>query len=91
MTSRSLRDKLAFAHAPSLRQPMYAVVDAVQSAPAQYQVLAPALALIALARGAGLDPIEVFRQAERMIADVDGPFSGQWQAALAYAKGELNG
>jgi hypothetical protein len=70
---------------------MYGVIDAVQAYPAHAQVLAPALAFCALALGAGLEPIEVMRQAERMIRDVDGPFAGQWRAALAYSKGELNG
>lgn len=89
--STSLRDRIQwFSQVEALRTPMVSVVDVVQDLPGHWQVLTTGLTFYILCKGAGVEPIEVLRLMERFEKDVDAPFANQFQAMLAYAKGELN-
>ncbi len=91
-TATSLRDRVSwFSPQSTLRVPMIKVIDAIQDYPGEVQILGSALALYALCKGTGVDYIEVMQMIERMERDIDSPYSNQFKAMMAYAKGELNG
>lgn len=86
----SLQDRLSwFSQVASLRVPMVKIIDAIQDLPGHFQVYAAGIAFYCLCRGAGVDPHDMVSRLVRMERDVDAPFANQFQAMLAYAKGEL--
>ena len=91
MGRRSIRDRvLEFGDVGALRPLLVGQVDRLQDLPPHLQILAPAVTLLCLCRGAGIPPAEVLQLVERMEKAVDGPFANQWAAMKAYAAGELN-
>lgn len=87
----SLQDRVSWFTAPStLRVPMIKIIDVIQSYPGQHQILSSGLAFYALCKGSGLNTHEVLDMLERMEKDIDTPYANQFQAMMAYAKGELN-
>ena len=87
-----IADQVALFNNPArLRVPAFSVIDALQRASRRpgEQILATAVALIAMCESANLNFNDVVAKAIRVMADVEGPFTGQLQAVRAYAANEL--
>lgn len=90
LSPRSVSDRISmFSRPADIREPMVAVVDAVQTLPPEIQLLAIGTALTCLSEAIGLDVREVLRRVDRMKNDVDSPWQKQFRAMSEYAKGEL--
>ena len=84
------QDKLNTGGNPErLRQAAYRVIDRTQDTP-DVQLRGMAVALVATCRALGVDLRQLLVSTERMVDDLDGPFSGQIRALEAYARGEMN-
>lgn len=89
LDTQVLRDRLAGSAEPErLRQAAYRVITRTQDDPA-VQIRGVALALAAIADATGLDMRELIRTSERMLHDIDSPFSAQMKALREYAKHEI--
>lgn len=64
-------------------------IDRVQTQSPANQLVATAIALVAMAEAAGIDPFDAVVVAKRAMSDAEGPFTHQIQAVRAYAAEEL--
>jgi hypothetical protein len=86
-----LRDRIrAWCSPAPLRTLIVAMTTVVQDDPPEYQLLAPATLLVVYAEALGMDPHDLVTQVQRAKSHVSGPFSNEWRAMEAYAKGELS-
>jgi hypothetical protein len=89
-TADVIRSQIGFFNSVSgIRQPAFAVINAVQDAAPADQILAVATALTAMATAIGLDPHDLIQKIDRARRHIDGPFQTHFKAIEAYAKGEL--
>jgi hypothetical protein len=88
----TIRDQISFlANAASIRVPAFCVIDRLgvrQQTPGEH-LLGTAVALVAMAQACHLSPQELIMRAERVLVDVEGPFTHHAQAIREYAKQEL--
>lgn len=83
------RDKLFTGGEPELvRRAAYRVITRTQDTP-EVQLMGMAVALVATCRALNGDIRELLVATERMVDDLDGPFTTQMRALEAYARGEL--
>ena len=71
-----------------LRQAAFGALSCIQDQQEE-QVLGLTVALLALCEGARIDVRSLLESTERLMRDLDGPFSAQVRAIREYAKGEL--
>lgn len=90
--SHSIRDQISFlSNAASIRVPAFCVIDRLgvrQQTPGEH-LLGVAVALVAMADACFLSPQELVMRAQRVMADVEGPFTHHAQAIREYAKQEI--
>lgn len=90
--SYSIRDQISFlCNAASIRIPAFCVIDRLgvrQQTPGEH-LLGTAVALVAMADACHLSPQELIMRAQRVMQDVEGPFTHHAQAIREYAKHEL--
>lgn len=88
----TIQDQISFlSNAASIRIPAFCVIDRMgvrQQTPGEH-LLGTAVALVAMAQACYLSPQELVMRAERVMADVEGPFTHHAQAIREYAKQEL--
>ena len=82
-------DKLTTGGDPErLRQAAYRVITRTQDQP-DVQLKGVALALVAACRALNVDIRQLLVSCERMVDDLDGPYTTQFRALEAYARGEM--
>lgn len=87
----SVRDRVRWFQEPgALRSPVILIINAIQSLPAHFQIMAVAMTFRVMCKGTGLSPQDILNRIDRMESHVDGPFSNQIAAMTEYVKGELN-
>lgn len=90
--SYTIRDQISFlCNAASIRIPAFCVIDRLgvkQQTPGEH-LLGCAVALVAMADACYLSPQELVMRAQRLMADIEGPFTHHAQAIREYAKQEL--
>ena len=88
--AHTVRDQLRFLANPArLRVPAFRVIERVQDHTPGEQVLATAVALIAMCQSANISLHDVLTTAGNVLADVEGPFTTHLQAVRDYAAGEI--
>lgn len=93
-STQSLRDQIALQSRPALlRQPAFAVINALQRTKARpgEQVLGAAVALVAMCQSANVPLDDLIRKALSIMGDVEGPFTAHLQSVRNYAANELLG
>lgn len=93
-TTTQLSDQVALFNSPAqLRVPAFIVIDALQKTKRQpgVQMLATAVALIAMCESANINFNDLIAKAIRVTSDVEGPFTSHLQAVRDYARHELLG
>jgi hypothetical protein len=82
-------DKLTTGGNPErLRQAAYRVITRTQDEP-DVQLKGMALALVATCRAVDVDIRQLLVSCERMVDDLDGPYTAQFRALEAYAREEI--
>lgn len=85
------RDRLSSVSKPErLRQAAFRVIDRTQDTP-EDQLRGIALALLAACEATGVNVRDLLITSERIMRDVDGPFSPAIRAIREYARNELRG
>lgn len=82
-------DKLTHFSAAELREPAVKVLNVLQDAQPEHQLLALATTLAALSDGLGVNPHDLLTRIDRAKRHIDAPFANQYRAIVAYAQGEL--
>lgn len=86
----TIRDQVAFStSAEKIRKPAFEVINRIQGRTPGEQVVGTAVALVAICEAVGLEVHEIIHGAERIISDVDGPYSPEIRAIKEYAKNEI--
>lgn len=85
----ALRDHLGTHSPPQIRGPAFAIIDRLQRMDPSVQVMATAVALVAMSEALGLRMRDVINVAENTLADCEGPYTEHIQAIRAYAENEL--
>jgi len=86
----TIRDRLSFAgiNPARLRNVTYKLISRVQDDP-DIQIRATALALYTMCQAAGVDIRTLLANTDRLMNDLDGPFSGEIRAMREYTKHEI--
>jgi hypothetical protein len=88
----TIRDQISFlSNAAAIRIPAFCVIDRLgvkHQTPGEH-LLGCAVALVAMADACYLSPQELVMRAQRLMADIEGPFTHHAQAIREYAKQEL--
>lgn len=86
----TIQDRLSFGtiDPARLRNVTYAMISRVQDDP-DIQIRATALALYTMCQAAGVDVKQLLVNTERLMNDLDGPFSAEIRAMREYTKHEI--
>jgi len=88
--SSTVKDRVGFFNdASSLRAPAFKIINLIQEEDPANQILATATALVALAEAINVDPHDLISKINRAKRHIDSPFSTEYRAIGAYAKGEF--
>lgn len=93
-TNHQITDEIAFTNsAAPLRVPAFCVIQKLDRSMASpgHQILATAVALIAMCESANVPFDDLIRKAIRITSDVEGPHTAHLQAVRDYARHELRG
>ena len=88
----SIQDQVALASSGArLRVPAFKIINSLQNSGARpgEQILATAVALIAMCESTGVNLSTVIAKAVRITSAVEGPFTSHLQAVRDYAGNEL--
>lgn len=84
-----MKDAFTSCPAPErLRQSAFRALSATQDHPS-VQIQGTAVALLAMCDATGVDVRQLLESTERLIRDIDGPFSSQIRAIREYARNEI--
>lgn len=87
---QTVKDRIGFFNdASGLRVPAFKVINLVQDEDPATQILSIATALVALSEAIGADPHDLIQKIGRAKQHIDTPFSHEYRAIGAYAKGEF--
>lgn len=90
ISTPSIRDQVVLASNPAaLRVPAFRVLDRMQDQKPGTQLLATAVALVAMAEAVELPMQDLMAIARRAMTDAEGPFTHHIQAIRDYALNEL--
>lgn len=86
----TVRDQISFFASPDvIRRPAYTVLDRIDGMAPGEQMLATAVALVAMCGACHLDPHALITRANRLMKQADGPFTYHIKAIREYAANEL--
>lgn len=86
---QSVRDHMGWHSPAQIRGPAFAIIDRLQRMDPSVQLMATAVALVAMSEAVGLRMRDVINVAENTLADSEGPYTEHIQAIREYARGEL--
>lgn len=86
---QSVRDQIGMPDLTQCRQLAVHQINHVQQASPANQLVATAIAIVAMSEAVDLNPYDVIAVARRAMNDAESPFTHQIQAIRDYAKSEL--
>ena len=85
----NVADRIGYVSPPAIQPAAFRVIDRLQRMDPTVQIVATAVALVAMSEAIGLNLRDVINTAENVLRDSEGPFTTHIQAIREYAKHEI--